>query len=170
MVVLKRTVEGWGVSTFRSVCPDRPQDRLTEISRHLLNLQQFFSELPHGATASFTPSSEDTMESCRNHIILHLYIFFQFLFIFPGAPLVEQQCSRAYALSNMKTVCYRFRSNHDYTGIVHTLWHRPWAVNELCGNWVHVFSVNTWYRPVVSIRWWIIGPFQIAIICTVTWL
>ena len=31
--------------------------------------QQFFSELPHGATASFTSSSEDTMESYRNHII-----------------------------------------------------------------------------------------------------
>ena len=27
---------------------------------------QFFSELPHGATASFTSSSEDTMESYRN--------------------------------------------------------------------------------------------------------
>ena len=30
--------------------------------------QQFFSELPYGATASFTSSSEDTIESYRNHI------------------------------------------------------------------------------------------------------
>ena len=48
------------------VSPEDGQHRLTEISRHLLNLQQFFSELPHGATASFTSSSEDTMESYRN--------------------------------------------------------------------------------------------------------
>ena len=49
--------------------PEDGQHRLTEISRHLLNLLQFFSELPHGATASFTSSSEDTMESYRNHRI-----------------------------------------------------------------------------------------------------
>ena len=49
-------------------------DILTCKSRTLSNLetpsqpQQFFSELPHGATASFTSSSEDTMESYRNHV------------------------------------------------------------------------------------------------------
>ena len=49
--------------------PEDGQHRLTEISRHLLNLKNFstFSELPHGATASFTSSSEDTMESYCNY-------------------------------------------------------------------------------------------------------
>ena len=41
-----------------------------EILRQLLNLHWFFSELPHGATASFTSSSEDTMESYRNPNLL----------------------------------------------------------------------------------------------------
>ena len=46
------------ISTLQSSShsPEDGQHRLTEISRHLLNLQQFFSELPHGATASFTSS------------------------------------------------------------------------------------------------------------------
>ena len=70
---------GWeGVSIFRSVCADRPQDA------------------PRGATASFTSSSEDTRESYRYFIevisikceqlivlVLIFHIFQTLHYIFP---------------------------------------------------------------------------------------